>query len=73
MCVRMPDDIRQLFDDHDDNVLVQETSYIHEITETDAVMVCIRDEEEFLTYIKGFEFLLKNIPLFRIAYPKQNG
>lgn len=73
MCVRMPDDLRSQFDDHDETTLVQEAIYIHEITATDACIVFLRDKEEFLTYVKWFDVLLKDIPVFRIAYPKQAG
>jgi len=48
----MPQELRETFDTHDDDLLLDEATYIHEVGEEDAVIIFLRDQEEFLTYVK---------------------
>lgn len=73
LAIRMPVELRSLFDNHLDDLLLQEATYIHELEDQDAVIIFLRDQEEFLTYVKWFDALLKPKELVRIAYPKQEG
>ncbi len=71
LCIRMPQELRETFDTHDDDLLLDEATYIHEVGEEDAVIIFLRDQEEFLTYVKWFDHLMKSKQLFWIAYPRE--